>query len=242
MWSRPGTLPFPSRLRFSIVFAYRVNGFNLPRHSLSVRNRLGSAKDCAMASRRSVQLTFGRCWRQTMWLSLSHATSCVRHAVADLTLRWEEVCFSFGHYWLFDYWLTTLGSSHCRQSTHRVLALDRFGVALLGCQYPWHSNAELTSILCGHQAVAGLTPSWEEVCFGLQQCQTDAYLSTMLIVHGIRRRADPSVLSQCFSLHGLPVLCVLVPSALTLLLRHAVFSCQKPLVHPLGALLPWQTG
>ena len=54
-----------------------------------------------------------------------HATSCVRLAVADLTLRWEEVCVSFGHYWLYEYWLTTLGSSHCRQSTHRVLALDR---------------------------------------------------------------------------------------------------------------------
>ena len=49
----------------------------------------------------------------------------VRHAVADLTLRWEELCFSFGHYWLYAYCLTTLGGSHCRQSTHRVLALDR---------------------------------------------------------------------------------------------------------------------
>ena len=115
--------------------------------------------------------------------------------------------------------------------------LFRFGVALLDYQYPWHSNVELTSILCGHQAVAGLTPRWEEVCFGLQQRQTDAHLSTMLIVYGIRRRAHPSVISQCF-----PWLCVLVPPALTLILRHAVFSCHKPLVHPLNALLLCQTG
>ena len=54
-----------------------------------------------------------------------HATSCVRHAVADLTVRWEEVCLSFGHYWLHEHWLTTVGSSHCRQSTRRVKALDR---------------------------------------------------------------------------------------------------------------------
>ena len=134
-----------------------------------------------------------------------HATSCVRHAVAELTLRWEEVCFSFGHYWLYEYWLTTLGSSHVGSQLigcWRWIAgfmsrlLFRFGVALLGCQYPWHSNVELASILCGHQAVAGLTPRWEEVCFGLQQCQTDAYLSTMLIVYGIRRRAHPSVFGQ----------------------------------------------
>ena len=67
-----------------------------------------------------------------------HATSCVHHAVADLTLRWEEICFSFGCCWLYEYWLTTLGSSRCRQSTHRWIAglmprlLFRFGVALLG--------------------------------------------------------------------------------------------------------------
>ena len=109
--------------------------------------------------------------------------------------------------------------------------LFRFGVALLGCQYPWHSNVELTSILCGHQAVAGLTDHWEEVCFGLQQCQTDAYLSTMLIVYGIRRRAHQSVISQCFSLHGLPRLCVLVPPALT---THSP-SCGLQLPQALGA-------
>ena len=54
-----------------------------------------------------------------------HATSCVRHAVADLALRWEEVCFSFGHCRSHEYRPTTLGSPHCRQSTQRVLALDR---------------------------------------------------------------------------------------------------------------------
>ena len=70
------------------------------------------------------------------------------------------------------------------------LFLFRFGGIgkVRTCQYPWHSNVELTSILCGHQAVAGLTPRWEEVCFGLQQCQTDAYLSTMLIVYGTSLR------------------------------------------------------
>ena len=31
----------------------------------------------------------------------------------------------------------------------------------------------LPLILCGHQGVAGLNPRWEEVCFGLQQCQTN---------------------------------------------------------------------
>ena len=40
-------------------------------------------------------------------------------------------------------------------------------------QYPWHSTVMLPSLLCGHQAVAGLTPRWNQVCFGLQQCQTN---------------------------------------------------------------------
>ena len=58
----------------------------------------------------------------------------------------------------------------------------------------------------------------------------------ILVYHGDRVRhqeeGTSSVISECFSLHGLLRLCVLVPSALTLLLRHAVFSCHKPLVHP----------
>ena len=77
-------------------------------------------------------------------------------------------------------------------------------------------------ILCGHQAVAGLTPSWEEICFGLQQCQTNAQMSTMFIVYGIRQRAHPSVMG-------------LAP---TPVMRSSVAT--RPLVHPLDALLPWQ--
>ena len=104
---------------------------------------------------------FGRCWRSVMWLSLrrrmwlvgamalhfrmfgGHATSCVHYAVAGLTLRCEEVCFSFGHNCLYEYWLTTLGSLQRRQSTHRKLsASDRrnhaSSFALTVCRASWH--------------------------------------------------------------------------------------------------------
>ena len=54
MCSHPGTQPLPQHLRFSIVFAYRVNCSSLPRHTFSVRNKLGSAKSCARPSRRAV--------------------------------------------------------------------------------------------------------------------------------------------------------------------------------------------
>ena len=67
-----------------------------------------------------VKLVFGSCWRLIMWLSLSrrkklfsalvpdlrvlggHSTSCVLHAAAGLTLRWEEVCSSFECCWMFS--------------------------------------------------------------------------------------------------------------------------------------------
>ena len=44
MWSPPGTLLLPCCLRFSIVFSHRLNGSSLPRHTFSVRNKLGSAE------------------------------------------------------------------------------------------------------------------------------------------------------------------------------------------------------
>ena len=43
------------------------------------------------------------------------------------------------------------------------------------------------SILCRHQAVAGLTPVGRRFAFGLQRCRSNVFWSTRLIVYGTRK-------------------------------------------------------
>ena len=166
-----------------------------------------------------------------------HATSCVRHAFADLTLRWEEVCFSFGHYWLYEYWLTTLGSSLCRQSTHRVFALDRrihvSPFVSIWCRASWLSVSTTFECRADIHSVRASGYCRPVSPFGGGLLRFATVLDRCILVYHVncvRHQEDCTSLSASHC------------TALTLLLRHAVFGFHKPLVHPLGALLPWQTG
>ena len=119
-----------------------------------------------------------------------HATSCVHHAVAGLTLRWEEVCFSFG--------LTTFASLQRRQSDNRELpALDRrnhassFGLTVFRAS--WHRQDSGSSLL---KEDAGRTQS---TVSGPQTGERIAFLaSSFEITATASRRASNCITTSMF--------------------------------------------